>query len=134
MMMVSYLDNTSHPPLLSTHPTGKRAAAAAINMGHDDNDGMMVVDATRVEALATAEAGRASDPAAMDQQEGGGEDGGGTGGLGPLKRPQYAAVNPNEMVRLMVGFGFGIGRGLCGHLGRGRFPSFLLCCCCAPCG
>ena len=84
---------------------------------------MMVVDATRVEALATAEAGRASDPAAMDQQEGGEE--GGTGGLGPLKRPQYAAVNPNEMVRLMVGLG--IGRGLYGHLGRGRFlPPLLL--------
>lgn len=60
-------------------------------MGHEDGDnGMMVVDHTRVEALA-AEERASNDPGAM--HEGGEADGGG------LKRPQYAAVNPNEMVR-----------------------------------
>jgi len=62
-------------------------------MGHEDDDagGGMVVDASQIEAMATAEAARASDPAAMDE-----------GGEGVLQRPKYGAVNPKDMVRGVV--------------------------------
>jgi hypothetical protein len=63
-------------------------------MGHEDDAGGMLVDAARIEAMATAEAARASDPAAMDE---GGEGEGEAGGV--LQRPKYGAVNPNDMVR-----------------------------------